>query len=367
MKKLFSFFVMLGAFAFMTSCSSSSSGDGGQQPVQPTGEETFTNNYFSVQNSTFHQGAIPAPSTGATALETVTMNTSALANGSNFINISSAQALQSFLIGVQGVDGYIEVPAATVTRATGTQEYSIPLVYGAGYGSNIIIIVEGVTTDGHVTLPFSQAITFVENQYSGELHVNLTFDNAKDIDLHLITPSGTDIYYSNRTISTTVGTETIQGGLDHDSNAGCTIDNLNNENIVLPAALIEPGVYTVQIDMWSNCATDVYTDWTITARYQGVFLQNLFTLPTAAENAALVQAKKTDIESSYTTKNPVHGRYPVGAISNRNNPEGRQTVMKFQVVAAPAAAPRITQSYVPSDMDQMKMEEETWYRNGTLK
>ena len=352
---------MLGAFAFMTSCSSSSSGDGGQQPTQPSAAETYANQYFTVQNGTFHEGSIPAASAGASALSGVTMNNQALKSGSNLIGISSAQAYQKFYIGIQGVDGYVEVPA--VSRANNV--YVIPLIFGSQYGSDITILVVGLTTNGTVTQPFVQLVKFVENSLDGNLHVNLTFDQAKDVDLHLITPSGTDIYYGNRKISTTNGTETIEGGLDHDSNAGCSpIDNLNNENIVLPAALIEPGVYTVQIDMWSNCSPiEKPINWTINARYNGAFVQNLFTLPTNEENQALVQAKKTDINGS----NPVYGTYPSDAYSNRNNESGRQTVMKFQIAAAPAAAPRIIQSYVPTDMDEMKMEEETWYRTGVLK
>lgn len=359
MKKLLFSFVMLGAFAFMTSCSSSS-GDGGQQPNQPSAAETYANQYFTVQNGTFHEGSIPSASAGASALSGVTMNNQALKSGSNLIGISSAQAYQKFYIGIQGVDGYVEVPA--VSRANNV--YVIPLIFGSQYGSDITILVVGLTTNGTVTQPFVQLVKFVENSLDGNLHVNLTFDQAKDVDLHLITPSGHDIYYGDRTISTTNGTETIEGGLDHDSNAGCTIDNLNNENIVLPAALIEPGEYTVEIDMWSNCSPiEKPINWTINARYNGAFVTNALTLPTNAENQALVQNKQTDINGS----NPVYGTYPYDATSNRNSASGRQKVMKFTIQAAPAAAPRIIRSYVPTDMDQMKMEEETWYHTGVLK
>ena len=356
MKKTIFSFVALAAFALMTSCSSSSD-SGGTPPPTPTPvtpAEAFANQYFTVEGGTFVEGTMPAASAGATALENVAMNDRALASGANFINISTSQAIQSFLVGIQGVPGYVQIPA--VARAV--QSYSLPVVYGAGYHSDITVIVEGVTTDGHVTLPFSQVVRFVESA-AGDLHINLTFDNAKDIDLHLIMPDGHRIYYADRTITTGEGAAQVSGGLDHDSNAACNIDNLNNENIVLPAALIAPGKYKVQINMWSNCDASVFTQWTVTARMNGAFIQNEMTLPTAAQNQQRIQDKDTDINSSYATKNPVSGTYPVGSPSCGDG--GYSTVMEFTIGGA--AAPELRYIYKPTDMDQMKMEEAAWKRN----
>ena len=355
MKKTIFSFVALAAFALMTSCSSSSSDGGSTPPPAPAAAEVYANQYFSVENGTYREGSIPAPSAGATALDNVVMNNSALAGGANFINITTTQAMQSFLVAIQGVPGYIEVPA--VSRAT--QTYSIPLVYGSGYNTNITVIIEGVTTDGHVTLPFSQVVNYVESA-AGDLHINLTFDNAKDVDLHLIMPDGHRIYYANRTITTGEGAAQVSGGLDHDSNAGCNIDNLNNENIVLPAALIIPGKYKVQINMYENCNASVATQWTVMARLNDQFIVNELTLPTAAENQARVQGKDTDINSSYSIKNPVSGTYPVNTPSAYDS--GYSTVMEFTIGTPNAAAPALRYIYKPTDMDQMKMEEAAWHR-----
>lgn len=345
----------MAAFALMTSCSSSSSGDSSTPPAGPTPAESYANSYFSIENGTYREGTMPTPSAGATALENVTMNNQALAGGANFINIATTQAIKTFLIGIKDVPGYIEVPASS--RAV--QTYSIPLVYGSGYNSNITVVVEGVTTDGHVTLPFTQVVKFVESA-AGDLHVNLTFDNAKDIDLHLIMPDGNRIYYANRTVSTGEGETFVSGGLDHDSNANCNIDNLNNENIVLPAALIIPGKYQVQINMYRNCDMSVFTQWTVTALMNGQFIKNEMTLPTAAENQTRVQNKDTDINSSYAFKNPVSGTYPVNTPSSGDS--GYSTVMEFTIGTPNAAAPALKYVYKPTDMDVMKMEEAAWNR-----
>jgi len=353
MKKLLFSCVAMAAFALMTSCSSSSSGDSTTPPAPPAPEnaETFSANYFTAQNSTYHEGAAPAATAGAPELA-VTMNDQGLASGSNLISINTADSYQKFFVGVDGVNGYIEVPAASRANTV----YVITLLYGQNIQPGAFKIwVIGLTTDGKTTQPFVQPVNIVPTQ-TGSLHVNLTFENDKDVDLHLITPSGHDIYYGDRDISNTEGT--ITGGLDVDSNAGCDLDHIKSENIVLPAELIEPGVYTVEVDMWQNCDVSIATQWTINARYNGAFLRNQLTLPTAAENQTRVQNLQTDVQGS----NPVYGTYPINAPSNKNNPTGRTKVMQFTILAANAAAPVLKYPYKPTDMDEMKMEESAWYR-----
>ena len=63
-------------------------------------------------------------------------------------------------------------------------------------------------------------------------------------------------------------------GLDHDSNAACDIDNLNNENIYIPAELIQAGTYTVIVDMYENCSPSIATSWSVVARYKGEEVHN---------------------------------------------------------------------------------------------
>lgn len=128
------------------------------------------------------------------------------------------------------------------------------------------------------------------NPVTIRIEVKLAFSNSKDVDLHLYTPSGEHIYYGNRggTYTDEDGNE-ISYGLDIDSNAGCTLDNINKENIYIPAQLVEDGTYTVVVDMFSNCNPSIATSWSIVARYQGEMIRPV------------------------SGSNPASGTYPVGA------------------------------------------------------
>ncbi len=86
-------------------------------------------------------------------------------------------------------------------------------------------------------------LTYAEAQ-AGNLRVSLGWDTPTDVDLHVIEPSGEEIYYSHKNSAT-------GGYLDLDSNAGCGIDNVNQENVFweLPPS----GEYIVRVDYWSSC------------------------------------------------------------------------------------------------------------------
>ncbi len=82
---------------------------------------------------------------------------------------------------------------------------------------------------------------------SDALQVSLNWIHPVDMDLHVTTPSGEDIYWANKSGS--------QGGtLDLDSNAACSIDGVNNENITWLTSTPQAGQYIVRLDLWSACS-----------------------------------------------------------------------------------------------------------------
>lgn len=86
----------------------------------------------------------------------------------------------------------------------------------------------------------------------GEITVSMLWDTDDDLDLHMYTPDGSEIYYSNR--------EAGGGVLDYDANVGGrTMDN-PIENIYFPNP--EPGTYTVFIVDYSD-RSDGPTDYLV--------------------------------------------------------------------------------------------------------
>jgi hypothetical protein len=72
-----------------------------------------------------------------------------------------------------------------------------------------------------------------------------TWDTAADVDLHVIEPSGTEIYWAQPGPTPTGGT------LDQDANEEC--HNTLNKETVRWASNAPNGVYTIRLDLYMNC------------------------------------------------------------------------------------------------------------------
>ncbi len=97
---------------------------------------------------------------------------------------------------------------------------------------------------------------------TGEIQTNVTWDTPADVDLHLIDPSGKEIYYASRNSPT-------GGQLDLDSNAGCATDGPRAENIFWGDGIIVPhGEYILRVDYWSSCDAPS-TNYTVTINLRG--------------------------------------------------------------------------------------------------
>jgi hypothetical protein len=84
---------------------------------------------------------------------------------------------------------------------------------------------------------------------SAQLQVSLNWAHPVDMDLHVETPEGVDIYWASQARQGPNG-----GELDLDSNAACQLDLINNENITWRDDEPTPGNYVVRVNLWSACA-----------------------------------------------------------------------------------------------------------------
>jgi hypothetical protein len=96
---------------------------------------------------------------------------------------------------------------------------------------------------------------------AGDVQVSVAWDAPTDVDLHVVDPAQEEIYFANLTSAS-------GGTLDLDSNAACSIDNINNENVTWPVGGAPSGSYSVSLVYWSAC-TQPQTNYTVTIFVRG--------------------------------------------------------------------------------------------------
>ncbi|MCL2097861.1 MAG: hypothetical protein FWH23_03775 [Bacteroidales bacterium] len=224
--------------------------------------------YFTIANSSYQSGALPS-ATAATPFSTINMNSSVIPGGSSFITVTNDDSITEFYLAVNGVEGYLVVPAAT-TRADNI--YNLILLISQNLARNFSFIISGRTSSGQVLSATSINLTYVAVG-SGALQVSLSFDKSKDVDLYVVRPNGQVIYYGNRGGYDDEGN---RWGLDLDSNPGCSLDHINNENVFFPAAYLLNGKYEVWVNLYSNCDTSVPVNWVIITTRNGALVNPSF-------------------------------------------------------------------------------------------
>ena len=239
-------------------------------------KEPTINKFFTIDNATLIAENMP----GATCDRTidVLLNGRVIPGGSSYVTVTSENVAKKILIGLKDQVGY--------------WEYTIPQSNDRDYSYSFVLLVDQniALPDGQDALEILVAVVDESGDISqiwqtpvqiievgtGGLQVSLSFDNAKDVDLHLIEPEYTNewgdpayfyerhIYYSNRMSS-------AGGELDLDSNPGCSLDYVNNENITYndSTAFIPAGTYKVYVDMYSNCDASIATNYVVTVFYGG--------------------------------------------------------------------------------------------------
>ena len=294
--------------------------------------------YFEVEDGDYMPGSIPQP-TSDIELGSLSYNEYALAGGMNFISVTSSNRYKKFYVGIRGINGFWFYIPEGYSMNNNQYVYTIPLIFTPKYYENITVVIIGVTEDGRNTKEAEAYIKYIES-LSGDLNVNLTFNTPKDVDLHLILPSGERIFYGNRGGNYTMPDgSTVKYGLDHDSNPACHIDNLNNESIFIPDELITAGTYTVIVNLYANCNTSYATDWSVVARYKGALVKNeIGHNPASGTYSANAGTRDMTVAMQFTiSDNQINYKQP----SKRFNP------VRFTPIPL-------------SDMDTMKLEELNW-------
>ena len=141
------------------------------------------------------------------------------------------------------------------------------------------LVVRAVDASGNFGPPSTQSLTILGNEPPpGKLVFSLAWDTESDLDLHVVDPSGTEVFKGN--INSWAPPPPGQpsdpeawktgGILDFDSNASCVIDGLRREDVVWTSAA-PAGHYVVRVDTFSLCS-EVSAHWTVRVLADGVEL-----------------------------------------------------------------------------------------------
>jgi uncharacterized protein YfaP (DUF2135 family) len=149
-----------------------------------------------------------------------------------------------------GIEGYYEIPLPSAQRSANvllTFPQEIPLDQ---FDLRFAVANPSGAVGPYATLPAN-----VIRVGTGDVQVTLSWDRDSDVDLHVVSPGGEEVFYAHQQSAT-------GGTLDLDSNAACEIDGVRNENITWPTGRAPRGQYTVRVDYWSSCGVST-TNYTV--------------------------------------------------------------------------------------------------------
>jgi uncharacterized protein YfaP (DUF2135 family) len=153
------------------------------------------------------------------------------------------------------VDGYWEL---TLPSAVTSQ--NIVLTLGQELPNNNFVVEYAAGTNAAVGSFDSEAVSVVVVG-TGDIQVSVSWDVESDVDLHVVEPGGEEIYWADDVSAS-------GGELDLDSNPGCSIDGVKNENITWPNSAPPRGMYIVRVDYFESCGVAA-TNYVVTIRVKG--------------------------------------------------------------------------------------------------
>jgi hypothetical protein len=196
------------------------------------------------------------PADGSGPSITVQGVPTAINGGSLRATVTSPTPFSRVIVSLTYFDGYyqLDLPAPVTSvdivlnMSPNAPQAAMGFVYGAG------------AQGGPMGPSLTQNINLLRVG-SGDVQVSVAWDAPTDVDLHVTDPSGEEIFFAHKTSAS-------GGNLDLDSNAACTIDHVNNENVVWPTGSAPTGTYSVDLVYWSACSQP-QSNYTVTVVVAG--------------------------------------------------------------------------------------------------
>lgn len=229
---------------------------------------------ISVQKAIFVEDKLPQPANefGGPKPTLTLSNSTILTGGSSSVEVDFSNAphpedIVGVVIGLEANTGYWQIPidmdkdgavaqidASFVLRAYRSFE-TVP--------DRLPLRVAVRDVRGNVS-PYAAKLLEVIEVGTGDVQVSLSWDTDTDVDLHVRSPGDPpqipqcEIYYGNTTCDD-------GGELDLDSNAGCYLDHVRNENVYWATNPPE-GIYRVYVDFYEDCST-IGANYAVTVTY----------------------------------------------------------------------------------------------------
>jgi hypothetical protein len=245
--------VSLAAALGMVGCGGSDSN--GETPPLGTHISRVTSSDGSIV-AQLHSGSPPASGSGGPTV-TATSAGLTLPGGSKIYELAGTASFTAVYLAIDGVDGYYVL---TGLGASGSNHVVVSIGQNA---SSTFTLLFGISADGTAAPGAYETVPVTLTQVgTGDVQVSLTWSVPADIDLHVVEPSGEEICWEQES--------SVSGGaLDMDSNAGCGIDNKDNENITWASGTAPRGTYIVRVDNWSVCGVTAPIDYVVTVNVKG--------------------------------------------------------------------------------------------------
>jgi len=229
-------------------------GDDGTSPEQTSIEAFITR--VALQGgatATLRAGDPPGPGSGP-SINALTSAT-AVVGGSLGLVIGAASSFQRVILAVEGESGFFDI-----SLPSGATSAILLITLNQNVDDNSFTVVIGAANAAGSFGGFAETDVVPIEVGTGEVQVSISWDAASDVDLHVVDPTGEEIYYGDPF-------STSGGELDLDSNPACAIDGVNNENITW-AANSPAGEYIVRVDYFDSCDVAA-TNYVVTVQVEG--------------------------------------------------------------------------------------------------
>lgn len=257
--------VSVGLFLLMTGC-------GGVESTRGLDA------WLRVVDGQFFPGPLPMSGDGPRVLSIDSLNNT-VRPGQRGKGLSgrAEEGAQAVAIGLAGDLGYWTLPVGSPDLVNpGSLSWSARADFSAQVPAGMRSLwVAAVDPEGRFGPASDLGLRVQDATPDGELVVTLAWANETDLDLHVVTPDGTEVWARNlNTYQPPAPGEpydpaaVLAGGwLDQDSNSQCQIDGRRRESVIwkgTPPA----GHYVVRVDAFSLCG-QTQSRWTVRATLRG--------------------------------------------------------------------------------------------------